>query len=267
MRRWRLRLFAWLGLGCAGCVPPVRGPAAPGVQRIVFVGDSLVNRSDQEFSLLTRVREVVERAHPGISLELVNAGVNGDVISGIRGRLQRDVLSLAPAAVVLYWDSDAVDAESPDDPPARTTERRVAYERDLDEVLRLLTAATPVVVVSGPTLMGERRHGRNPKDHVLDTYAAINHRCCLARHATWVDTRRAAFRWLGREAGADRSDSGRLTLDGEHLNADGVALVAHELGAALSRGLRHVHRHDDAVPRPAAVAKNTPMPGPPTDRK
>ncbi|HVO11384.1 MAG TPA: GDSL-type esterase/lipase family protein [Vicinamibacteria bacterium] len=266
MRWWRLRRLAWLGLGCAGCVPPVRAPAAPGVQRVVFVGDSLVNRSEREFSLLTRVREVVERAHPGIALELVNAGVNGDVIGGIRARLQRDVLALAPAAVVLYWDSDAVDGESPGDPPSRTAERRVAYERDLDEVLRRLTAATPTVVVSGPTLVGERRHGRNPKDHVLDLYAAINRRWCLARHATWVDTRRAAFLWLGHEAGAYRSESGRLTVDGEHLNAWGVALVAQELGTALARGLRHQHRHDDAVPPPHAVAKNTPT-DPPIDRK
>ncbi len=259
MRRWRLRLLAWLGLGCAGCVPPVRGPATPGVQRIVFVGDSLVNRSDQEFSLLTRVREVVERNQPGVSLETINAGVNGDLISAIRARLQRDVLALAPAAVVLYWDSDAVDAESPEDSPERVAGRRLAYERDLDAVLRLLTAATPLVVVAGPTLAGERRHGRNLKDHVLDTYAAINHRCCLARRATWVDTRRAAFRWLRREAGRDRGESGRLTVDGEHLNAAGVALVAEQLGAALARGLRHEHRHDDALPAPADVAKNTTM--------
>lgn len=255
----RLHLLTWLGLGCAACLPPLRGPAPPGVQRVVFVGDSLVNRSDQEFALLARVRGVVERADPGIGLELVNAGVNGDLIAGIRARLPQDVLSLTPAAVVLYWDSDAVDAASPGDSPARAAERRAAYQRDLDAVLRTLQASVPLVVVSGPTLMGERRHGRNPRDHILDAYAALNHRCCLARHAVWVDTRRLAFRWLGREARADGGDSGRLTLDGEHLNAAGVALVAEELGTALARGLRHESHRDDAVPPRGAVAENTPI--------
>ncbi len=253
-----LRLLAWLGLACAGCVPPPRGPAAPGVERVVFVGDSLVNRSEQDFALLAKVRAVIGRAHPGLALELVNAGVNGDVIAHIRERLPQDVLALSPAAVVLYWDSDAVDAESSDDPPARVAELRLAYERELDAVLAALLAATPVVVVSGPTLMGERRHGRNPRDHVLDAYAAINRRACLARHATWVDTRRAAFRYLRADARRDRGASGLLTVDGEHLNAAGVALVAEALGSALARGLRHEQRRDDAVPPPAVAADETP---------
>ena len=63
----RCRLLAWLGLGFAACAP-LRGPAAPGVERIVFVGDSLVNRSDGEHGLLERVRRVLEARAPGADL-------------------------------------------------------------------------------------------------------------------------------------------------------------------------------------------------------
>jgi lysophospholipase L1-like esterase len=232
----RSRLLAWLGVGCAACAP-LRGPAAPGVERIVFVGDSLVSRSDGNHGLLERVRRQLEGAHPGRRFELVNAGVSGDCIAEIRARLVADVGALQPSAVVLYWDSDAADVESPGDPPERVAQLRTAYERDLAAVLHGLRGLTPRVVVSGPTLMGELPRGENAKDAVLDAYAQINRRLCHAHHATWVDTREAAFRWLRGNVMAIPRDSGGLTEDGEHLNAAGVSLVAGRLAAALSRHL------------------------------
>jgi lysophospholipase L1-like esterase len=201
--------------------------------RIVFVGDSLVNRSQQDHGLLGLVKQGLQRSRPDLVLELVNAGVNGDCIADIRARLARDVLAYRPAAVVLYWDSDAADVEAAGALPARARELREAYEGNLEAVLRALTAATPRVIVTGPTLFGERAHGRNPKDHVLDAYARINRRVCRCYRATWIDTRRAALHWLHQNADGDNRDSGLLTEDGEHLNAAGVALVAGELAAAL----------------------------------
>ena len=231
----RRRLLAWLGAGCAACVPLHR-PSPPGVERIVFLGDSLVSRSEQEHHLLERVAERVHDARPSLALDVVDAGVSGNCIADIRARL-KDVLALAPSVVVLYWDSDAADVEGASDPPARVGLLRSAYERDLGLVLDALKAITPRVVVSGPTLMGERPHGRNAKDHVLDAYAEINGRLCRSHHATWVDTRRAAFRWLRHNGGAARRDAGRLTEDGEHLSAAGVSLVADRLAWALVRHL------------------------------
>ena len=195
-----------------------------------------MNRSDGDHGLLQQVRSLLQRAHPGRTFELVNAGVNGDCIAGIRARLVGDVSSLQPSAVVLYWDSDAADVEAPDDPPERVAHLRAAYERDLAAVLDGLRGLTPRVVVSGPTLMGERTQGENPKDAVLDAYADINRHLCRLHHATWVDTRRAAFRWL-RQHAAPPQESGRLTVDGEHLSATGVELVAARLAAALSHHL------------------------------
>jgi lysophospholipase L1-like esterase len=233
----RLRLLVgWLGAAGVACVHP--HPAAPpGVERVVFVGDSLVNRSDRDHELLGLVRRDLAQTHPGVALDLVNAGVNGDCIADIRARLAQDVLALRPAAVVLYWDSDAADAEEAGEAAGRSRAIRAAYERDLSAVLARLREATPDVVVCGPTLLGERPHGRNPKDHVLDAYAEINRRIAHANHASWIDTRQAAFRWLRDNADERDRAAGRLTEDGEHLNAAGTKLVAAEMAAALARWL------------------------------
>jgi lysophospholipase L1-like esterase len=233
----RLRgLVAWLGVAGLACVHTVP-VAPPGVERVVFVGDSLVNRSDRDHGLLDQVRTALARTHPGVALDLVNAGANGDCIGDIRARLAEDVLALRPAVVVLYWDSDAADAEDAGESAARSLTLRATYERDLAAVLARLREATPHVIVSGPTLLGERPHGRNPKDHVLDAYAEINRRVSHAHHATWVDTRSAAFAWLHDNARDRDRESGRLTEDGEHLSAAGTELVAGEMAAAIGHWL------------------------------
>jgi len=238
-----MRRCLWFiaGLGAAGAAcAPAAVPALPGVERVVFVGDSLVNRSEQDHGLLSRVRRALERSHAGTALDLVNAGVNGDCIADIRARLAEDVLALRPAAVVLYWDSDAADVEDAKESPAQSRALRAAYERNLDAVLATLREATPHVIVSGPTLLGERPRGRNPKDHVLDAYAEVNRRLCHAHQAVWVDTRQAAFQWLHENARAQERESGLLTEDGEHLNQTGTDLVADRMASALGHWLGRV---------------------------
>ncbi len=233
------RLVAWLAAASAAsaaCAHAV-APAPPGIERVVFVGDSLVNRSDGDHGLLGLVRSSLERSHPGVALDLVNAGNNGDCIADIRARLAQDVLALRPAAVVLYWDSDAADVEDAEESPDRSLLLRVAYEGDLAAVLADLRAVTPHVLVAGPTLLGERPRGQNPKDHVLDAYERINQRVCHAHHVTWIDTRRAAFAWLHEHVKRPYRDSGYLTEDGEHLNPAGTELVAAEMAAALGHWL------------------------------
>ena len=234
---WRARALAVPAVAAllAACAHP-RPPAAPGVVRIVFVGDSLVNRSSEDHGLLDLVRADLQSRQLGRAFELVNAGENGDCIADIRARLDSDVLALDPAAVVLYWDSDAADVEDADEGAGRSAELRTEYERHLDAVLGALRTRTSHVVVSGPTLLGEGPRGRNEKDRVLDAYAAINHRVARRHHAAWVDTRHAAFEWLHGHGGGG-SDTRLLTEDGEHLNDSGVRLVAAELAAALDRSL------------------------------
>ena len=233
------RLAAWIGAASAAgaaCAHAV-APAPPGVERVVFVGDSLVNRSDRDHGLLRLVRSSLERSHPGVALDLVNAGNNGDCIADIRSRLPDHVLALRPAAVVLYWDSDAADVEGAGESRDRSRALRAEYRRNLAAVLTDLRGATPNIVVAGPTLFGERAHGRNLKDQVLDAYERMNRRACHAQHVTWVDTRQTAFAWLAEHAAGLERDSGSLTEDGEHLNAAGTELVAAEIASALGRWL------------------------------
>jgi lysophospholipase L1-like esterase len=235
---------AALALTCAltapACLVATRSipPApAPGAIRIVFVGDSLVHRSADDHGLLTRIREILAQRHPNQTIEVVDAGVNGNRIADIRERLGQDVLDLHPDAVVLYWDSDVSDV---DETTLTSNDRwtlRAAYEADLRTVCSRLLASGAYVAMSGPTLIGERPHRRNGKDAQLDAYRAINRRVASNLKVVYIDTRRAFFQGRPRGTPPDVS-RGVLTEDGEHLNARGVGIVESLFVRALDGWLR-----------------------------
>jgi lysophospholipase L1-like esterase len=177
-------------------------------------------------------RGLAAHAH-GRRFELVEAGRNGNTIADLRKRLGDDVLPRHPAAVVLYWDSDVSDVDEAGLAPARVADLRAAYERNLSDVITALQGVGAKVIVAGPTLIGEKPHGQNPKDAQLDAYAALNLAVAARLGALYVDTRRVFLEHVARAGG------GRLTEDGEHLSAAGARLVAHELLRALHHWLRH----------------------------
>jgi lysophospholipase L1-like esterase len=108
---------------------------------------------------------------------------------------------------------------------------RAAYESNLAAVLGEIQAAGARVIVSGPSLLGERPRGQNPKDAQLDAYVSINRRLAVRFKGRYLDTRRLLLEHAG-------SSAGPLTEDGEHLSDAGVRLLAVELAKALGEALR-----------------------------
>lgn len=227
---------AWLPACSTRSSPPL-APAGIPLTRIVFVGDSLVHRSASDYGMLEAIRGDLAVHHPSLPVDVVDAGVNGDRIADIRRRLDADVLGLHPDAVVLYWDSDVSDVDEVRMKPDEVRTLRAAYEADLQTVLERLAASGAHVIMSGPTLIGERPHPRNPKDAQLDAYRDINRRVTTSLQVQYIDTRRAFH--AGRPAGAPAdADRGLLTEDGEHLNASGASLARSLFVRALDAWLR-----------------------------
>jgi hypothetical protein len=239
LTRWRLGLVL-LSSTCVGtCAPTPRPSVAPDAQvivRIVFVGDSLVHRAQAEHDFLTRVRQRLERSTAGYAFDLVDAGVNGDCIADIRGRLQSDVLDLHPSAVVLYWDSDVSDVDEAAMRAVDVQATRTAYTHALEDVLGRLVSSRAHIIVSGPTLLGERPSGLNPKDQQADAYRRINRQVAARFGVTYLDTRRRFQQ--GRPPTADPTDDrGFLTGDGEHLNEQGAQVAADMFARSLEAWL------------------------------
>ena len=84
--------------------------------------------------MLEHIRQALVRRHESETIQVVDAGINGNRIADIRERLDRDVLDLLPGAVVLYWDSDVSDVDETTLKPDKVRQLRVVYETDLRAV-------------------------------------------------------------------------------------------------------------------------------------
>ena len=73
--------------------------------KIVLFGDSLINVGCLYFNLA----EKLQHQFPHYPLNIVNAGVNNDMIADLKARMYTDVVDLQPDGVIIYWDSDVSD--------------------------------------------------------------------------------------------------------------------------------------------------------------
>jgi lysophospholipase L1-like esterase len=127
-----------------------------GALRIVALGSSSTygtGASSAAASYPRRLEVELGRLLPGVRLAVINRGVPGETAADMAGRLDRDVLALAPDLVV--WQTGTNDAlrDLPVDAFARTT---------VDAIGRLHAAAIDVVLMEpqySPTLV-KRPHYR-----------------------------------------------------------------------------------------------------------
>lgn len=110
--------------------------------KLVLFGDSLLNVPYRQFELQSKIQQ----QFPNYEMEIVNSGINGDRISFMFSRLNRDVLSHHPDAVMIFWDSDISD-QSIDTLDMPST--KLKYKDDLHNVLVELKASVKYISVSG----------------------------------------------------------------------------------------------------------------------
>ncbi|RMH24600.1 MAG: G-D-S-L family lipolytic protein [Planctomycetota bacterium] len=196
-------------------------------QTIVFFGDSITEAG----GYIRMFRERLSAERPELDITLVNRGHSGYRVPDIRPLLDEEVLSEAPALVVIYigindvWHSLHGRGTPKDE-----------YEAGLrDMITRTLESGAKVVLCS-PSIIGEMPRGSNPLDAMLDEYAGISERVAEETGAIFCDLRSAFFAYLS-EHKTDRSDRGVLTNDGVHMLPAGDRLVIETMAGAMRESL------------------------------
>ncbi len=198
--------------------------------RIVGLGDSMINSSQHDHQMLDLIGDLIQPSLRTPFVQLFDMGRGNQPIAKIRSRLLWTIDPFLPDAVLLYFGSDC-DNDDALLSAAQKLDLRRAYRRNLGFVLKHLQRRARYVVVTGPTLMGELPHGRNPKDAMLDAYRNLTRAVAAKRGIDYIDSRAAFFAALPR---GWAQPAGHLTWDGEHLNARGAALVARLVAERLS---------------------------------
>ena len=191
--------------------------------RVVAIGDSLIRESQRSYGMLDQISYQIGIVARPYYIQVFNSGVNSDTIGNIRKRLAVDCYAHAPRIVLLYWDSDVSNYDEYEMSNDEIADHRWWYLENLGFVLDRLKEHSEYILVSGPTLMGEKPRGHNYKDRMMEAYLNMNKNASLSRGIDYLDSRSEFYRAL---PSGWNEDSGFLTEDGEHMNSRGAQLMA-----------------------------------------
>jgi lysophospholipase L1-like esterase len=90
------------------------------------------------------------------------------------------------------------------------------------------------VILCTPTVIGEKKAGKNKLDSKLDEYADISRKVAKDTGVELCDLRKAFVDYLAKNNEKDK-ESGVLTTDRVHLNEAGNKLVAETMLATLDK--------------------------------
>ena len=209
-------------------------------ETIVFLGDSITAQGAGEKGYVTLFRQVIEKSPPDSGIKVIGAGIGGNKVPDLEARLDKDVLSHKPDAVVIYigindvWHSTR----------GQGTEI-AAFETGLRSLIKRCNDAGARVVLSTPSVIGEKYDGSNDLDRMLNEYSAVSRSVAMETGARLLDLR-AAFIANLKEYNTANESQGILTTDGVHLNDAGNRFVAVRMLEAVGEiaprksELRHV---------------------------
>lgn len=201
------------------------------VTRVVLFGDSLINKPFNWYDFGDMIRSRL----PENPTEFINEGQNGNTILSMRNRLD-SALAHDGDAVIMFWDSDVSDIDETVLTYEEVVELRARYVANLRYVVnatlnyptvRFLAIAGPGLLGEGPILLSPRFRGKDP---MLDAYLALNEAVAAEFGVPYINARHALQNALPSFWPLNRW---YVTIDGEHLNLRGTAVIADLFATAL----------------------------------
>lgn len=192
---------------------------ALGKKRVAFLGDSITQAGNNPGGYVDRIRKGAP------DLEIVPAGISGHKVPNLLARYEKDVLAKKPDYVFIYIGiNDVWHSKNGRGTPIEE------YGAGLRELVKGCQKAGAKVVLATPTVIGEC--SVNDLDEMLEEYAAVSREVAEELGAELCDLRKV-FRSRLAVFNPTEANSGILTTDGVHLNAEGNLLVAIEAARAL----------------------------------
>ena len=200
-------------------------------ERIVFLGDSITQLGVKPNGYVTLIADTLRIRYPELGAEVIGAGVSGNKVPDLQRRLQKDVIDKRPTLVFIYIGIN--DVWHWVTPGLKGTTRE-EYESGLRQIVAAIQQSGARVVLCTPSVIGEKRHGSNPEDAMLDEYSAISRRVAQETGSTLCDLREAFIGYLDSHNRSD-VEKGILTVDRVHLNDEGNQFVAGQMLKVLEQ--------------------------------
>ncbi len=201
-------------------------------KRIVFFGDSITQAGVQPTGYITKLTQLLTEKNIGNNYELVGAGIGGNKAYDLYLRMEDDVLSKKPDAVVIWvgvndvWHKRTYGTGTDAD----------KFEKFYNAIIKKLKANNITVLICTPATIGEKTDFTNELDGDLNKYSEIIRSIAKNNNCALIDLRKA-FLAYNLTNNRENKESGILTTDRVHLNEKGNQFVAEEMYKALSQSV------------------------------
>lgn len=218
-------MVLWSGLARVGLaveVPPLKDGDV-----IVFAGDSLTEHGSRPGGYVRLVEEALVDRLPRLEVSVLGAGKGWDTIVTLRERFDEDVLRSRPSIVVIEIGINDLSEAGAERPVAQKL-WRVRLESLISSTRR--AGARPVLTTL--SVVGEKLHGTNQYDAMLDAYSEIIRDVGREMECQVIEIQKAFIAYLAANNPTQRHE-GVLTTDGAHFSDLGNRLFADTVLEAL----------------------------------
>lgn len=195
-------------------------------KKILFFGDSIFRRGfDEQQGFIHTLNDSINADN---NFEFIKAAIGGNKIYDLLIRFHRDAANSGADVIVINTGTNDVNHKF----TKHTGTDQDKYESYLDMLLTQAKQLTPKVILCNIAVAGEDISDTNIKNADVTTYCKIIQNLA-AKHGAVLCDIRAHFTEFLAQHNQQKHESGILTSDGIHLNADGNKLYAHALAAHI----------------------------------
>jgi len=190
---------------------------------ILFFGDSITQAGAEGRGYIMLLQQMVNDSIEENNYELIGAGINGNKIDDLYGRLEEDVIARKPDIVVIYIGiNDVWHKTSGNGTPI------AKFAEIYEALIKKLKANNIDVALCTTSVIGEKKMNANSQNTDLDSYSTVILSLAATLNCLLVNLRMAFKKYLASNNPGNK-ESGILTTDGVHLNDRGNELVAAEM--------------------------------------
>ena len=197
--------------------------------KVIFFGDSITQAGVQPNGYITKLTQLLTEKNKAAGYELVGAGISGNKVYDLFLRMDDDVISKKPDAVVIWVGVNDVWHKR----TSGTGTDADKFERFYNAIIKKLKANNIAVFICTPAAIGEKTDFTNELDGDLNKYSEIIRNIAKNNNCPLIDLRKA-FLSYNLANNKDNKESGILTSDRVHLNEKGNQFVADEMYKVLS---------------------------------
>ena len=202
----------------------------PKTSKIIFLGDSITEMGVQKGAYIDLLNQYLLRDSLSKKYNIEGAGIGGNKIYDLYLRLEDDVLAKNPDMVFIWvgindvWHKKLFGTGSDAD----------KFEKFYKAIIKKMQAKDIKVILVTPAVIGEYTDYSNDSDGELNHFANLVKRIAAENNCELVDMRQT-FLQYNLLHNKENKESGILTTDKVHLNAEGNKLAAETFYSFLMK--------------------------------